>query len=131
MKNYEDAIVEKVSLGKFFSNVQLRALKDAHGDNVDTLCIISRRHYNRTLTSVYKSPGAATEFLQQPTDVSNAPLERLLSESWTRWIDQYYLALGHGARWYSISFPFIYITAAIIADGETGPYRRRQPKDLR
>eukprot|EP00047_Mylnosiga_fluctuans_P010594 m.17092 g.17092 ORF g.17092 m.17092 type:complete len:400 (-) comp3206_c0_seq1:118-1317(-) len=85
MKNYEDAITEK-----------LNALKEAHGDKVDTLFIISRRHYNRTLTVVHKSAGAATAFLQQAS--GQTTLERALSDAWTRAIDQYHLSTGTGVR---------------------------------
>eukprot|EP00048_Salpingoeca_helianthica_P022801 m.20437 g.20437 ORF g.20437 m.20437 type:complete len:367 (-) comp7836_c0_seq1:27-1127(-) len=78
-KNFEDAIIEK-----------LRSFREVHGEDVDTVLIVSRRHYHRTLTTLHASTGAARGFLQQTPTPGGPTIERSLTDAWNHWLDHHH-----------------------------------------
>jgi hypothetical protein len=75
---------------------QMEALKEAYGDDVDILLIVSRTHYSRTLTTVRASTGAAQSFLaaNTPTAGGNVTMEKMLTEGWSASVEQFYAQKG-------------------------------------
>jgi len=92
--------------------LQIEALKEAFGDDVDVLMLVSRTHYTRTMTTVRASTGAAQAFLstssspqladghaasqgqQQQHGGGAMSVEKMLTEGWSASIEQYYAAKG-------------------------------------
>ena len=102
MKNYEDAIINKVCVGvcrltgQCIMGVQIAEMKENFGDDVDVLFVVSRTHYSRTLCTVKGTDGAAQSFLasQTHTPMGVKNMQSMIQDAWSLGLDQYYGAKG-------------------------------------
>ena len=85
MKNYEDAILDKIG-----------EMKENFGEDVDVLLVVSRTHYSRTLTTVKGTEGAAQHFLASQTQVGSAikNMQAMVQDAWSTTLEQYYVNKG-------------------------------------
>lgn len=75
----------------------MEALKSAYGDDVDILILVSRTHYNRTLTTIRASSGAAESFLNSKVRNDKGvevTMEDALSQSWSELTEAHYATNG-------------------------------------
>lgn len=74
----------------------MQQLKQTYGDDVDVLIFISRTHYQKTLTTMRATAGAADNFLkrqiQRPSGVHM--MREVLKQAWSTSVEDYYHRQG-------------------------------------